>query len=81
MEPSGTQVEISTGKLAGRCEHGIEIYRGIPFAAPPTGPNRFRPPAPPHAWAGIRDATRPAAICPQAPSRLSFAMGDLGSPG
>lgn len=77
MEPSSTHVEIATGKLTGRRENGVEIYRGIPFAAPAIGPNRFRPPAPPLAWAGIRDATRPAAICPQAPSRLSFAMGDL----
>ena len=76
MESPDPQVEILSGKLAGRREAGVEIYCDIPFAAPATGANRFRPPAPPHAWPGIRDATRPAAICPQAPSRLRFAMGD-----
>ena len=74
--PSDAHTEISAGKLCGRREAGIEIYCGVPFAAPATGSNRFRPPAPPHAWTGTRDATKPAAICPQAPSRLRFAMGD-----
>lgn len=74
MEP---KVEIAMGKLVGRREDGVEIFRGIPFAASPTGNNRFKPPALVESWAGARDATRPAAICPQAPSRLSFAMGDV----
>jgi para-nitrobenzyl esterase len=32
-------------------------WRGVPFAAPPIGGRRFRPPEPPLAWEGIRDAT------------------------
>ena len=69
------EVEISAGRVRGRREVGLEVYCGIPFAAPATGANRFRPPAPTHAWTGTRDATRPAAICRQAPSRLGYAMG------
>ena len=80
IEPSAPLVEIPIGKLAGRREDGVEVYRGIPFAAPPIGASRFRPPALPRAWTGVRDATRPAAICPQMPSRLSFAMGDVIAP-
>jgi para-nitrobenzyl esterase len=79
MVSSGPRVEISTGKLAGRREDGLEVYRGIPFAAAPVGANRFRPPMPPQAWTGLRDATLPAAICPQSPSRLSYAMGDVAA--
>ncbi len=37
---------------------GTRVFRGVPFAEPPVGPLRFRPPLPVRAWGGIRDATR-----------------------
>ena len=38
-------------------EHeGIELFKGIPFAAPPVGELRFRAPQPPESWEGIREA-------------------------
>lgn len=43
---------------------GVAAFRGIPYAAPPAGPLRFRPPAPPAAWHRTRDA---AAFGPTAP--------------
>jgi para-nitrobenzyl esterase len=56
-----TRPEVSTtaGALLGdRTEDGaIAVFRGIPFAAPPTGPNRFRPPQPVVPWEGVRDAS------------------------
>lgn len=52
------QVQTSYGVLAGIESDGVQVYRGIPFAAPPVGPLRFRPPQPPHRWDGVRDATR-----------------------
>lgn len=53
------------GTLAGREENGLTVFRGIPYAAPPVGPLRWRAPQPPAPWQGMRDATAFGAICPQ----------------
>ncbi|HEU4729613.1 MAG TPA: carboxylesterase/lipase family protein [Kofleriaceae bacterium] len=50
-------VETKSGKVRGFVRGEVAIWRGIPYAAPPVGPLRFRPPEPPVAWAGERDAT------------------------
>jgi carboxylesterase type B len=49
-------VETRSGRLQVRKENGICVFRGIPYAAPPLGPLRWRPPAPPEPWSGVRDA-------------------------
>lgn len=46
----------SYGKLQGKLEGGVNVWRGIPFAAPPVGELRFRAPKPPEEWSGIREA-------------------------
>lgn len=58
---------ISTGALRGAREDGIDRYLGIPYAAPPFGDQRFRAPAPPTAWTGVRDATSFGPTAPQTP--------------
>jgi para-nitrobenzyl esterase len=40
-------------------------FEGVPYAAPPVGDLRFRPPAPVQPWTGVRDATQPGAQCAQ----------------
>jgi para-nitrobenzyl esterase len=52
-----TVVETSTGKLRGAVEEGLHVFRGIPFAKPPTGDLRFRGPQAVEPWDGVRDAT------------------------
>ena len=48
---------------------GATAFRGIPFAAPPVGPFRWREAQPARAWAGVRDTIRFGAACPQRPAR------------
>ena len=63
----------ASGPVRGLTEAGIDVFRGIPYAAPPTGPRRWQAPAAPTAWRAPRDATRFGAVCPQPPP-----AGDIG---
>ena len=54
-----------SGQVRGVVENGLRAFRGIPFAAPPVGNLRWRPPAPPLNWQGIRDASTFGNVCPQ----------------
>jgi para-nitrobenzyl esterase len=51
-------VDTPRGMVRGTVEDRVHVFRGIPYAEPPTGLLRFRPPAPRAPWDGIRDATR-----------------------
>jgi para-nitrobenzyl esterase len=59
-------VNVAGETLKGeRLPNTVEVYRGIPFAAPPTGELRWRAPQPPTARDGMIDATAFAPACPQ----------------
>jgi para-nitrobenzyl esterase len=58
-------VRTENGFVTGLGSSGVYSFLGIPYAAPPTGPLRWRPPQPPSDWTGIRDATQFAPSCPQ----------------
>jgi para-nitrobenzyl esterase len=58
-------VRTDAGLLAGVQEAGLRVFKGVPFAAPPVGPLRWRPPQPAPAWSGVRPADRFAPECPQ----------------
>jgi len=68
-------VETSAGRLAGLRKDGITRFKGVPFAKPPVGALRWRMPEPAEPWAGVRDATKFGAVCPQAPTQLEMLMG------
>jgi para-nitrobenzyl esterase len=58
---------IDSGQIAGKVESGADAFLGIPFAAPPVGPLRWRPPQPIAAWSGTRQATSYGLDCAQIP--------------
>jgi para-nitrobenzyl esterase len=69
-------VTTISGPVRGRRgEHGT-VFRGVPYAAPPTGALRFAAPRPPKPWTEVRDATRPGPTAPQ-PVRGGFGGLDL----
>jgi para-nitrobenzyl esterase len=61
-------VTITGGRVRGLTVPGGHVFRGLPYAAPPTGDLRWRPPRPPAGWQGVRDATRFAPSPPQPPN-------------
>jgi para-nitrobenzyl esterase len=58
-------VRLRDGAVRGTVSSGVLAFLGIPYAAPPFGANRMRPPQPVQAWAGVRDATAFGATVPK----------------
>ena len=63
-EPS-TQVRVETGTLSGAAEGDLLVFRGVPYAAPPVGPLRWKAPQPALKWNGVHAATKFGFACPQ----------------
>jgi len=61
------RVAVTGGMIEGAtaADGSALVFQGIPFAAPPTGENRWRPPQPVIPWQGIREATSEAPACIQ----------------
>jgi para-nitrobenzyl esterase len=74
----GATIRVATGELSGTSEQGVRAFKGIPYAAPPVGPRRLRPPQPAAEWSGVRDASRYGAVALQRPMPGIF--GELGTP-
>jgi para-nitrobenzyl esterase len=62
---SALVVRLADGQIRGKRTGGTNEFLGIPYAAPPVGPLRWRAPQPPPHWRGIRTATQFAPHCPQ----------------
>src|SRR5580692_5190076 len=59
-------VRIDGGLVRGASATGVDSFLGLPYAAPPMGNLRWRPPQPASSWTGVRDATQFGPGCPQA---------------
>jgi len=59
-------VTTGEGAVHGSTAGTVDEFLGIPYAAPPVGNLRWRPPAPPRDWHGVRNATQFGPSCPQA---------------
>jgi para-nitrobenzyl esterase len=62
-----TIVRTQQGAVRGSAAEGVVSFKGIPYAAPPFGPNRFRPPQPVEPWSGVRDTLTYGATVPKPP--------------
>ena len=68
-----TVVVTRFGKVRGATEHGLSVFRGIPYAAPPVGSLRFGAPVPHEPWSDIREAVE---FGPAPPQPFSISASD-----
>ncbi len=69
----GPTVNTAEGPVRGFVKNGVYMFLGIPYAAPPVGSLRWRPPAPVKKWHDALDATEFANTCPQVTELGAFA--------
>lgn len=75
----GTVVRTDRGLVRGVSHGSYTTFSGVPYAAPPIGPLRWRAPVPAARWQGVRDATTAAGRCVQMPAPAPGAGGVVGS--
>ena len=80
---AGVVAQTRAGEVEGLISEGVTAFKGIPYAAPPFGSNRFRPPQPPKSWIGVRQAHEYGVVPPQSPYPEPFRhmLGDAGTAG
>jgi para-nitrobenzyl esterase len=67
----GILITTTGGQVQGHLNGATREFLGIPFAAPPVGALRWRPPAPPASWNGVLDAATYSTACPQGAGAVS----------
>ncbi|RSL83649.1 hypothetical protein CEP51_004400 [Fusarium floridanum] len=82
-QASSPVVETQSGYVRGNTINGIHAFKGVPFAAPPFGPNHLRPPQPPQPWQGVREALTFGPKSPQTayPPGIAEALAELVTSG
>jgi para-nitrobenzyl esterase len=58
-------VRLHSGPVSGKAEDGIRVFLGIPYAAPPVGKLRWKPPAEVASWTEVRKTVEFGPSCPQ----------------
>jgi para-nitrobenzyl esterase len=71
MEQLKIDTGLITGMVLGEKGNEVNVYRGIPYAAPPVGELRWKAPQSPASWKGVRECTEFSKMAPQNPM---FAM-------
>jgi para-nitrobenzyl esterase len=67
-QPAAAVIATEQGRVSGVPDLASDAYLAIPFARPPVGPLRWRPPEAPAVWNGVRDGSHFSANCYQAPA-------------
>ena len=70
-DKSGPIVKAPAGTVEGRMEGELRVFKGIPYALPPVGSARWKPPSPMPPWTGVRKATDFGPECFQPKPQLS----------
>ncbi|HWF78197.1 MAG TPA: carboxylesterase family protein [Caulobacteraceae bacterium] len=78
--PPAPKVTIDTGTVVGAVIDQARVFKAIPYAAPPVGPLRWRPPQPAAQWTGARNATQDGPACPQVVSPGRYNEGGYQGP-
>jgi para-nitrobenzyl esterase len=68
-------VETKSGELEGVFEKNLNVFKGVPYAAPPLGDLRWLPPRPVEPWNKIRLAIAYGSVAPQNPESLAVLAG------
>jgi len=72
-------VETPAGKLRGEAIGALNVFKGIPYALPPVGGLRWRPPVAMSPWTGVRDAAQFSAACMQPKPQPSIYADELAA--
>jgi para-nitrobenzyl esterase len=67
MAAGPDSIKVEGGLIAGTSANGVRAFKGVPFAAPPVGELRWKPPQPVVAWTGVKRADATGPRCEQTP--------------
>lgn len=70
-------IRLDSGFISGQEVGGVRVYKGIPFASPPVGALRWKPPRPVKPWPGVRACTEFGPWCPQPEPMLGGELGRM----
>src|SRR6516162_6512142 len=65
-------IKTDAGLLSGTVQEGVRVFKGVPFAAPPVGPLRWKEPQPVQKWDGVRKAEAYGHACTQNNAKQRF---------
>jgi para-nitrobenzyl esterase len=73
-----TVIDCPAGQLQGASDGAVKVFKGIPYAQPPVGLQRWRPPQPMVRWTGVKSALRFGPASVQLPPTVTLYADDVG---